>query len=250
MVQQQIIQHPYWLILIKLFAAHILADFVFQPDSWVKSRNNYRAKSFYLYLHGFIAGLTAYIFLGLWPNFFVFAFIVISHVAIDLWKSYHKQNIVFFLADQFLHVVASIMAWLLIVGYNINLMNGLRQILSDFNVWLVLTAYLIVIWPMGYTIAYSTRKWRKSIDDKGKLSSLKEAGKWIGIIERIIILTFVLYKMYEGIGFLIAAKSVYRFGDIKDKNDKKEAEYYLIGTLLSFSMAILLGIATRLMLNI
>ncbi len=62
------------------------------------------------------------------------------------------------------------------------------------------------------------------------------------MIERVLILTFIILNQFEAIGFLIAAKSVFRFGEIKDSNQQKTAEYILIGTLLSFSLAILVGI--------
>jgi hypothetical protein len=49
---------------------------------------------------------------------------------------------------------------------------------------------------------------------------------------------------WEGIGFLIAAKSIFRFGDIKESEGLKLTEYFMIGTLLSFGMAIFTGLAT------
>jgi hypothetical protein len=42
---------------------------------------------------------------------------------------------------------------------------------------------------------------------------------------------------------LIAAKSVFRFGDLKESKDRKLTEYILIGTLLSFAMAIITALA-------
>jgi hypothetical protein len=43
-------------------------------------------------------------------------------------------------------------------------------------------------------------------------------------------------------GFLLAAKSVFRFGDLKESKDRKLTEYVLIGTLLSFGIALLAGV--------
>ncbi|RYE13805.1 MAG: DUF3307 domain-containing protein, partial [Sphingobacteriales bacterium] len=43
---------------------------------------------------------------------------------------------------------------------------------------------------------------------------------------------------FEAVGFLLAAKSIFRFGDLKEAHDIKLTEYVLIGTLLSFGMAI------------
>jgi hypothetical protein len=44
------------------------------------------------------------------------------------------------------------------------------------------------------------------------------------------------------VGFLITAKSVFRFGNLKESKDRQLTEYILIGTLLSFGIAIITGI--------
>ncbi|HEY2727429.1 MAG TPA: DUF3307 domain-containing protein, partial [Parafilimonas sp.] len=80
-------------------------------------------------------------------------------------------------------------------------------------------------------------------------TSLSEAGKWIGVFERILVLTFVIVNHFEGIGFLIAAKSILRFNDIKADTMRKEAEYVLIGTLMSFASSIVVGILVNLLLK-
>jgi len=65
------------------------------------------------------------------------------------------------------------------------------------------------------------------------------AGRVIGILERVLIYFFVLNNHLAAIGFVIAAKSFTRFREL---NKRHFAEYVLIGTLLSCSMA--LGVAT------
>jgi hypothetical protein len=63
-------------------------------------------------------------------------------------------------------------------------------------------------------------------------------GKLIGNIERILLFVFILFDSLPAIGFIIAAKSIARFEELKHK---KFAEYYLIGTLTSALIAILMG---------
>ena len=70
--------------------------------------------------------------------------------------------------------------------------------------------------------------------------SLANAGKWIGIIERIIILIFVLLSQYSAIGLLVAAKGIIRFNE-KDRPEIK-TEYLVIGTLMSMGLAIVTGL--------
>lgn len=77
--------------------------------------------------------------------------------------------------------------------------------------------------------------------------SLPKARQRIGYIERILILTFVHVGSFEGVGFLLAAKSVFRFGELNKAKEIQTTEYVLIGTFASFTIAILIGIASHLL---
>ena len=81
------------------------------------------------------------------------------------------------------------------------------------------------------------RKWLKDIPD---ISGLPSGGKWIGYLERLLIVVFVITGNISGVGFLMTAKSVFRFGDVS-KGDLRLTEYMLLGTLLSFSIALAAG---------
>ena len=59
-------------------------------------------------------------------------------------------------------------------------------------------------------------------------------GEAIGIIERLLIVTFVLVGAESAIGLVIAAKTLARF---KQLDDRDFAEYYLLGTLASVAVA-------------
>jgi len=55
----------------------------------------------------------------------------------------------------------------------------------------------------------------------------------------------LLMDQPNGIGFLIAAKSILRFGEIKDASQRKVAEYIIIGTFVSFAWALLISTLTQ-----
>lgn len=78
---------------------------------------------------------------------------------------------------------------------------------------------------------------------------LPNAGQLIGQLERFLIVLFVISGNVTGVGFLLTAKSVFRFGDIKDDDTQRRTEYYLIGSLASFAFAIVVGFAARLTLD-
>lgn len=86
--------------------------------------------------------------------------------------------------------------------------------------------------------------WSSELINAAAQDSLQKAGTYIGMLERLLIWLFILVGRWEGVGFLLAAKSVFRFGDLKESNDRKLTEYILIGTLLSFTWAILIGLGT------
>ena len=60
-------------------------------------------------------------------------------------------------------------------------------------------------------------------------------------------MALILFLIHQpmGIGFLIAAKSILRFGEIKERKDRMFAEYVLIGTLLSFTWVLVVAILTQ-----
>lgn len=103
---------------------------------------------------------------------------------------------------------------------------------------LLLCGYLLMLKPSSIFLSLLLKQWNVKI----KNQSLPNAGKWIGYLERLLILTFVLSGNFEGVGFLLAAKSVFRFGNLNKANDIQVTEYVLIGTLTSFAIAIMTGI--------
>jgi hypothetical protein len=117
---------------------------------------------------------------------------------------------------------------------------SIENILTE-KLLLLLIFFLLVVFVAAIIIKLIITQWnpekKKENDD-----SLAKAGRYIGILERLFVFTFVITNHWEAIGFLLAAKSVFRFGDLTVSKDRKLTEYILIGTLLSFGLAILLGV--------
>jgi hypothetical protein len=68
-------------------------------------------------------------------------------------------------------------------------------------------------------------------------------------LERFLIFLFVLAGHPEGAGFLVAAKSVFRFGELTNHQNRMEAEYITIGTLMSFSWGLAVALVTKLLID-
>ncbi len=67
-------------------------------------------------------------------------------------------------------------------------------------------------------------------------------GRYIGILERILIVIFIVQNLFQGLALIIAMKTLTRF---KQFEDKGFAEYYLIGTLLSLMIGIVFATAIK-----
>lgn len=229
-------------LFLRLLIAHLIGDFLLQRKSWIVQKKTKRWKAGGLYLHVLVIGLLTWLFSGYYHNYLVPLFVMLTHLIADIWKSYTEDNTKEFLTDQFVHVLVLVIAWYFYVFPDVQIAASMTGLATNVNFLTFLSAYIFVIWPAGFLIAKLTKPWHAQIDTK---SGLPDAGRWIGMIERVLILTFVLVNQFAGIGFLIAAKSILRFGDIKNPENRKEAEYILIGTMISFIVAILVGILAR-----
>jgi uncharacterized protein DUF3307 len=226
--------------LTKLILAHLLTDFVLQPAQWVAERNKKHFASGRLYMHGIVTALVAWLIIG-WQYWIVALIILVTHTVIDGWKSYRPKSVGYFLIDQFMHLAIIGGCWYFIFGREELVRDISRQLNANPHIWILAAAFVFVTTPAGILIGQLTAQWSKKIDDADH--SLANAGKWIGIAERIIVLILVLQNQYSAIGLLVTAKGIIRFNE-KDRQEVK-TEYLVIGTLLSISMAIIAGLLVK-----
>jgi hypothetical protein len=229
------------ILLIKLFLAHLIGDFLLQPNSWIIDKDLKKAASKKLYLHLLIHGLLVSTFL--WSiDGLVFALVLmVVHGIIDSIKLYAQQEktkVTWFLIDQGLHLLSIVILWI----WWFEPVLSLLELFIHSSIWIYGTALIFLTFVCGIAIQVLMTNWSKSLKETNE-DSLSEAGKYIGILERLFVFTFVVTGNWEAIGFLLATKSVFRFGDLKESKDRKLTEYMLIGTLLSFGLAIFTGMA-------
>ena len=227
------------ILLTKLFLAHIIGDFFLQPLSWVKDKETKKLRSWKLYIH--ILSHAVLLFLILWDfsKWLMIIVISLSHFIIDILKLYAqkggKSRRYWFFIDQLLHVTAIIATYLVLTDNSFTV-----NMVTSKTILLLCTCLLFLTQPASLILQVIFGKW--NIEELTKDNqSLKDAGKYIGILERILVFVFIITSHWEAVGFLITAKSVFRFGDLKESKDRKLTEYILIGTLVSFSMAIATG---------
>lgn len=227
------------ILFIKILLAHIVGDFLLQPKSWVRNKEQKKINSWLLYLHALLHGALIVLFLWDFSLWLPALILMIAHWLIDVIKLYAqntKSKTMWFLFDQGLHLVSIFVVWYLMfkpAGSDFS-------VLASSNIWVYATALLLLTAVSNIVIQVVMSIWSKALND-GKDQSLSNAGKYIGMLERLFVFTFVITGHWSAIGFLLAAKSVFRFGDLTESKDRKLTEYILIGTLLSFGIALATG---------
>lgn len=234
------------ILFLKLLLAHLVGDFILQPDNWVAEKELKKHKSNKLYWHVLLHFLL--IMLLVWDLSFTWIAVVISilHGVTDFLKlcfQRDKTKRIYFFIDQSVHIAVIFLATVYWENIYITFDNFLNA-----KVLLLTTAILFLTTPSSLIVKIFISKWTdytKVKTDVLQTDSLLNAGKIIGILERVLIFTFILIDHWEAVGFLITAKSVFRFSDLKQAQDRKLTEYILIGTLSSFSIAIACGILVK-----
>jgi len=224
---------------LKLLIAHFIGDFALQPLKWVNDKADKKHKSKFIYLHVLVHLILLLLVLefnvDLWPYILC---IVFTHLIIDIAKlnlQNSKNARALFFIDQLLH--------LSVIGLVVYLVHPFKfdlSVIFSKQVLLSLLA-LIVLIPVSSIIMLTVMsKWQ--LNESPKEDGLKKAGAYIGVLERLFIFLFVVLGQWAGIGFLITAKSVFRFGDLSRAKDRKLTEYILIGSLFSFLLAVVTGL--------
>jgi hypothetical protein len=249
---------------IALLFAHTLADFVLQTNWVAANKRNPLA----LGLHLAIVYATAVAATGsLHPAILVLA---LGHIAIDVgklvlsagWKS--AGGLTLFLIDQTLHL-ASLIAltlWLpnlwasgfwapgaILTGDDGGILGtgiwseAVPLPVSNIPALMVLvTGFLLATRAGGFAVGLLMQPFAANLPPETAAEGLPGAGRLIGLLERGLIFVLVFIGQPQGVGLLMAAKSILRYGALKE--DRALSEYVIIGTLASFGWALVVAFAT------
>jgi hypothetical protein len=226
------------ILIAKLLLAHLAGDFILQPASWVADKERRTYKSRWLYVHVLLHFTLAAALV--WSRDFIVyaAIIAVLHGFTDLLKLIFQRPQTqrrWFIADQIAHIAIFIAAAVIYAGD--------CPICPDESLWIYATGALLLTTPASIVIRNVISGWAPNGTDLKQ--DLQNAGKSIGILERLFVFAFILSGHFEAIGFLLAAKSVFRFGDLSQAKDRRLTEYVLIGTLLSFGIATAAGLLAQ-----
>ena len=231
----------FWLLL----AGHSLGDYAFQTAASIaeKRAKGVRSKRFWQHTlgHGMLTAVAL-----LWAGsdgvgaLLGAAWVFATHTAVDwakvAWEARLGPGLKFkaYLVDQALHVSALLALSAAFEGGKWP--HGWEHTAAA---WGALVALSTV--GIGHAVDAYLARFKAPDMEEG----LHGAGFQIGMLERLLVVAFVVLYVWAGVGFLLAAKSVFRFGDLQRAASRELTEYVLIGTLLSIGGAVLLGVAFR-----
>lgn len=243
-------------VFLALLLGHLLADFPFQTDRLVDQKRQGEVVGYFK--HGLIYYLSSATAVGLftsvWPLSFRFLTGMLALVLIHLILDFAKISLIrnrkiddtawTFLLDQVLHAATVAGAsWVIIASSWTDLTTAIGWLQSPSGATLMVTAiiYIAIIFGGGYLIRYFTQPLLAQLPTGSSDSpeQLKKAGMYIGWLERFLMLTALALKTPALVEFILAAKPIVRFPEIRDA--RLFAEYFLVGTLLSFAIAVIGG---------
>lgn len=253
-----------------LLGGHSVADFWLQNSRMVASKYSLRWLLAHALVHWAMVGLLAFALCG-WPGLWAGGVVALLHAGIDRWKTWLEARrpvgIRAFVLDQLLHLATLAVAWWWLrdrVGE-----GPWGDAGPEALGWMVVlgvgaTGYAFCGYGAGTIVAKVLQKhrldpaaeWERhaagfGASDDAKVREAGERhrqsaarGQAIGMLERTLLLTLVLLDQWGALGFVLAAKSIARF---KDLDERDMSEYYLVGTLLSTTLAVGTGLVVKLL---
>lgn len=251
-------------LFLAMVLAHVLADFLLQGPGMVQERARGRPRGYLLHLAGHSAALILLTHPYLSPALAaLWVLLPAAHLLIDwskdrLFPARHPAGALVFLLDQALHLLMLFGAWQWTAPpLNPSLASFYRGLLTPAGRAALhfltdggAASILLVAAVYGFVILGGAVLVRKVLDRRvlrlpdpvDSSSDPRRAGRYIGMLERAVILSLALANAFTAVAFVLTAKSIARYRELADRDF---AEYYLAGTLLSTLLAILGGLLIR-----
>lgn len=247
-------------LLLLAIISHLMSDFVFQSNEIVELKAEKKVKAFLI--HSSVVFILTFLFTLFYGIKIAFSFaLVVSviHIVLDylkenLFVKSAKLDLLIFSIDQFLHLTIIYYVWKYFIKYfaipvleevDLLALNPLFYFDIKLNELLIFViGYLIVLFVGSVFLEKTLNIIDIQIDNQSDGINM---GKYIGIIERALILTLVTFGSISSIGVIFTAKSIARFKKFDEK--KHFVEYYLLGTFCSIFIALIGGLILRTFIN-
>lgn len=241
---------------LSVLLAHLLADFLFQTSSLVRRKQLGNVSAYAT--HGLTHYLSAILLLWIFvpgslfsPRIHLVVFVLtLAHLLIDYCKirtdvSYASLGgSAAYIGDQLLHVITILAAACMMAAHVPwreiwTLVGQFRATPNRF--FAVPIVYIAVVFGGGYLVRLLTLSLAEGITSHSpdkQSQQLQNAGLYIGWLERFVVLTALLLHSPALVGLVFTAKAIARYPEFKSE---RFAEYFLIGTLVSISLALVGG---------
>jgi len=245
-----------------LLAGHIAGDFLLQTKTVAMRKNRWAP----LLQHSAIVAGLSYLLCGTWMHWEIPLAIFLSHTLIDRVKvTSGGKTTLAFVIDQLAHVGVTLLTAVLVVRYGGGLSLYWVQLFGPpFVKTVVFVAGAVAtVRAGGFLIGLAVQPLLAQFTDTQPSPStassedlpaapgggLPGGGQLIGQLERALVFLFIMMDQPAAVGFLITAKSIFRFGDIREHRQMMLAEYIIIGTLMSFTYGIFLSYLTKILIE-
>ncbi len=229
-------------ILIALLFGHSLGDFYFQSNDMAEKKEKSLLRHICIY-----TVIQTIVLVTFTKSSYVAIFAVcifLSHSIIDtcsifvskkITKKINFRKFIVFVIDQLLHITV-----LFLIAYKLYCENGQGSEINQILLLTVVFSYLIM--PSSILVDKLVCIVNTTQSKSG--FSFEDEGALIGILERTMVFMLGIFGNISGIGFLVAAKTMVRYGQFDNgKNDSSEKNFrskYLIGTLSSILIGLFL----------
>lgn len=226
--------------IVVLLLLHVLGDFYLQRQQDIDDRydhNKISLKHFAIHVALWLFCVAVFFFnrdlivlLGLYIG---------THLVIDL-ILYIVQKIQkiskewMYGLDQAIHLFSIFLGIYLLDVYdllNLSFISHLSE--SVWTVLILITGFLYLMKPANYTFKMYFRRYNSTIDS----NEIPNAGSHIGSIERMVMFILLMMGAEISLGIILTAKTLTRFEKIS--KDKSFAQYYLLGTLYSILITLI-----------
>lgn len=102
---------------------------------------------------------------------------------------------------------------------------------------------VVLTMPSNWLVRWVLKVVRTDVPDE-----TNRAGRWIGILERLLIYVLVIAGQAGAAGIVVAAKSILRYPEISAEPQLIAPEYVLIGSLASWFLGFAAGVAVLFLL--
>lgn len=278
------------IVALKLLVAHFAADFLLQ--TWpVAAKKGKRLRYLLLHIAILFITTVALFVYELGRYLASILILTLVHGGIDLVTSRKlPANWKTLMADQALHwlSIIAVAAWVGGVPWH-RISQGLREFLSDGRMLVIGLGYLVSMFfgsilvericDQFDNLARAAGGFKERIpgrhqEDRGAAGVLQghggnqdglrvvsdpevarmedAAGTFIGIVERFLVTTFIIFGQYGAVGYVFAAKSIGKFAEQGGDGGRRQRfpAYYLVGTLASFAVAVVAGLAVNRLLQV